>query len=65
MDQDFCEFTGSEDELGYQIDVVVPVLAELGGYGFVWVEFAIELGAVGMRLGLIDEIGSMEDFSRT
>jgi hypothetical protein len=54
VDQDLCEFTGSEDELWYQIDVVVPVSAELGGYGLVWAEFAVELvGAVvrSMRMG--------------
>ena len=46
MDQDLCEFTGGEDELWYQIDVVVPVSADLGGHGFIWAEFAIELRGI-------------------
>lgn len=46
MDQDICEFTRRDDELWYQIDVVVLFSAKLGGYGLVWTEFAVELGAV-------------------
>ena len=48
MNQDLCEFTRSEDELWYEIDVIIPVSAELGGYGLVWAEFAVELGEIGM-----------------
>ena len=69
MDQDLCEFTRSEDELWYQINVVVPVPTELGGNGLVWAEFAIELGEAGMTKGngyLIDEIRLVEgDSGRT
>ena len=54
MDQDLCEFARSEDELWYQIDVVVPVPAELGGYGFIWTEFAVELGEEGAGNGDTD-----------
>lgn len=43
MDQDICEFTRRDDELWYQIDVVVSVPAELGGYALLRAEFAIEL----------------------
>ena len=48
MDQDLRKFTGSEDELWYQIDVVVPVPAELGWYGIVRAEFTVELGELGI-----------------
>ena len=47
VDQDLREFTRSKDELWYQINVVVPVPSELGGYGLIWAEFAVELGEVG------------------
>jgi len=53
MDQDLCKFTRSEDEFWYQIDVVVPGFPEFCGYGLVWAEFAVELGA---ERSLIDEI---------
>ena len=43
MDQDICEFTRRDDEFWYQIDVVVSVPAELGGYALLRAEFAIEL----------------------
>lgn len=46
MDEDLGEFTRSEDELWYQINVVVPIPAELGGYGLVRTEFAVKLGEV-------------------
>jgi hypothetical protein len=49
MDQDLCEFTRREDELWYQVNIVVPVPAELCGYGFVRAEFAVELGERGRR----------------
>jgi hypothetical protein len=44
VDQDLGEFARSEDELWYQINVVVPVLAELCGYGLFRAEFTVELG---------------------
>ena len=48
MDQDLCEFTSSEDKLWYQINVIVPVPADFGGYGVFRAEFTVELGEVGM-----------------
>lgn len=47
VDQDLCEFTRSDDELWYEIDVIIPVSAELGGYVLVRTEFAVELGEIG------------------
>ena len=44
MDQDLREFTRGKDKLWYQINVVIPVPAELGGYGLLWTEFTVELG---------------------
>jgi hypothetical protein len=51
MDEDLGEFTRSDDELWYQVDVVVPVSSKLGGYGLFRTEFTVELGEVEMTGG--------------
>lgn len=43
MNKDLGEFSGGDDELGYQINGVVAIAAEFCGWWLIWPELAIEL----------------------
>jgi hypothetical protein len=41
--EDLCEFSGRDDELGDEIDSVIPVTTKLGGRRLIPAELSIEL----------------------
>lgn len=45
VDQNLREFTRGDDELGYEVDGIVPVAPKLAGGSLIWTEFAVELSS--------------------
>jgi hypothetical protein len=41
--ENFCEFSGCDDELRDEIDCVIPITTELGGGSLISTELSVEL----------------------